>query len=97
MFRHDLQHTGSIQAAPSTGNSALRPAHYTAPSTPESESNSTKNAPGADMQSGVGQQNSQGQTSAGLAALIPSQPSLNIARQLDGTLAIEVRCETGRR
>jgi hypothetical protein len=50
MFRHDLQHTGSIQADPSTGNSALRPAHYAAPSTPESDGNSTKNTLGADTQ-----------------------------------------------
>jgi len=80
MFRHDLQHTGSVQAAPSTGNSALRPAHYR-----------------AGTQSGVGQQNQPGEISAGTAALIRSQPSLNIARQIDGTLGIEVRGEIGRR
>jgi len=80
MFRHDLQHTGSVQAAPSTGNSALRPAHY-----------------GADTQSNVGQQNQPGEISVGTAALIRSQPSLNIARQVDGTLGIEVRGEIGRR
>ncbi|MEO8429181.1 MAG: PQQ-binding-like beta-propeller repeat protein, partial [Verrucomicrobiota bacterium] len=90
MFRHGLQHTGSVQAAPGIGNSALRPAHYAAPSTLGGDDNSTKNALGADTQI------VQSEISADLSTLIRSQPSLNIVRQRDGTMGIEIRCETGR-
>ena len=90
MFRHGLQHNGSIQAAPGTSSSGLRPAHYSVPSTLDSDGNSTKNAIGADTQ------NAQSEISAEPAAPSHSQPSLNIARQLDGTMGIEVRGETGR-
>ena len=48
-------------------------------------------------QPGVQPQNGPSENFADSATLIRSRPSLNITRQIDGTISIEVRCQTGRR